>query len=428
MNNITRNYYEEIASSLDRLVIYRNIHDDEIISSIYNLFVTSSDEKYNKIALRKIYYNTVSKLIVCAEKQGISGEIFKKYIAAAVLKSDNIFSNNSSRNWDMSHEMYRALLNDISILKKVLNVDLGALKQLVGDNEGFLYMPDNRKDNEIIAVLKAKFENNTPEEIADFLINFHKGKGYGVFIENNFLKWENGVIKGIKEHDQITLEDIFCYNYQKDILVKNTEALLNGHTANNVLLSGSRGTGKSSCVKAIGNKYGNKNLRIIEVSKNEVETLGGLIEILRNSRMKFIIFIDDLSFEEFETGYKHLKSLLEGGIEKRPANVAVYVTSNRRHIVRESWKDREGEDMHESDSNNEKMSLSDRFGINLTFAAPNWNEFYEIVEGIALNENIKLDKEKLKKEAVKWEMANNARSGRTARQFIDYIKGVGEYK
>lgn len=428
MNNITKNYFKDLAASMERLVIYRGLLKDNIIKEVYEIFLCASDESNSGAGLRSRYFELVSKLIVEAEKQGISGEIYKKYIAAAVLKDDNLFSNNSSRNWDMSHEMYRALLSDIAILKKILFADFGAIKSAAGDSEGFLYMPDNRRDNETIAQLKEKFEHKTSEDVADFLINFHKGNGYGKFIENIFLKWEHGTIKGVKDHDTITLDDIFCYDYQKDILIKNTEALLHGFPTNNILLAGARGTGKSSCVKALGNKYGTKNLRIIEVSKNEVETLGGLIEILRNSRMKFIIFIDDLSFEEFETGYKHLKSLLEGGIEKRPSNVAVYVTSNRRHIVRENWKDRENEDMHESDSTNEKLSLSDRFGITLTFGTPNWNEFNAIVEGIASKENIALDREKLKKEAVKWEMSNNARSGRTARQFIDYIKGVGEYK
>lgn len=206
------------------------------------------------------------------------------------------------------------------------------------------------------------------------------------------------------------------------MLINNTKAFLNGYPANNVLLIGARGTGKSSSVKALANEYFNQGLRLLEISKEQIIDFPQILKYICQRGRKFIIFLDDLSFDDFEVEYKYMKSLLEGSTEKKPDNVLFYATSNRRHIVQERWADRQGnpnDDIHTADSLNEKISLSDRFGLTISFEAPNQNQYLEIVEAIAKKEKIEYSKEQLDKEAIAWELYQKGRSGRTARQFIN---------
>ena len=223
------------------------------------------------------------------------------------------------------------------------------------------------------------------------------------------------------------LDDLIGYERQKQKLVDNTEAFIKGRHANNVLLYGDAGTGKSTSIKAILNQYYADGLRMIEVYKHQFKQLSAIINEIKNRNYRFIIYMDDLSFEEFETEYKYLKAVIEGGLEPRPENVLIYATSNRRHLIRETWKDKDDadrEDIHHNDTVQEKLSLAARFGIQIGYFRPSPKEYHVIVTELAKRyPQIQISEEQLIKEAEKWEIAHGGVSGRTAQQFIDYLVG-----
>jgi uncharacterized protein len=226
------------------------------------------------------------------------------------------------------------------------------------------------------------------------------------------------------------LQDLVSYDLERSEVINNTLQFLKGFPANNILLYGDRGTGKSSTVKAILNEYYNQGLRLIEVSKSHLIDFPEIIADLKERKQKFIIFVDDLSFDDNEQNHNSLKAVLEGGIESKPSNVLIYATSNRRHLIKEKFSDRVGfqsgnadDEVRSADTMQEKLSLSDRFGITVVFSSPNKDKYLEIVEGLAIKRGLAFDKESLKKEALKWELWYNGRSPRTARQFIDWLEG-----
>lgn len=197
-----------------------------------------------------------------------------------------------------------------------------------------------------------------------------------------------------------------------------------------MLLYGDGGTGKSTSIRAIINQYWGKGLRIIQVYRHQMKYLAQIINQIKNRNYRFIIYMDDLSFEDFETEYKYLKAVIEGGLEPRPENILIYATSNRRHLIKETWKDRNDVDydgdIHRSDSMEEKLSLAERFGVQIYYGKPTKDEFHQMVETMAERECLNIDKDTLHKEANKWEIRRGGVSGRSARQFIDYLKGMEE--
>lgn len=233
-----------------------------------------------------------------------------------------------------------------------------------------------------------------------------------------------GTLEGIAAPDTIRLDELIGYETERELLIRNTEWFLEGYPANNVLIYGERGTGKSSTVKALLNTYAKRGLRMIEVSKHDLGSFPAILALVRRRRERFILFVDDLSFEHQETYYKELKAVLEGGLEARPTNMLLYATSNRRHLVQERWSDREGfdhEEVHSRDAMQEKLSLADRFGIRSTFLAPDQERYLLIVEGLARARSLPIGADGLRRRAIEWAQWQNARSGRTARQFVDYL-------
>ena len=226
----------------------------------------------------------------------------------------------------------------------------------------------------------------------------------------------------------VYLDDLVGYEIAKKKLIDNTEAFVEGRKANNCLLFGDAGTGKSSSIKAILNKYYDQGLRIIEAYKHQFQDLNEIIAQIKNRNYKFIIYMDDLSFEEFEIEYKYLKAVIEGGLEKKPDNILIYATSNRRHLVREKFSDKEerADDIHSNDTVQEKLSLVYRFGVSIYFGKPDKKEFQNIVKTLANRYHITMPEEELLLEANKWELAHGGLSGRTAQQFIDYLLGKKE--
>jgi predicted AAA+ superfamily ATPase len=238
-----------------------------------------------------------------------------------------------------------------------------------------------------------------------------------------------GEFIGVESPDPVRFSDLISYDLEREEVIQNTLHFLDGRPANNILLYGDRGTGKSSTVKALANEYHDRGLRIIEVPKGLLADFPLIIRRLDGRNLKFILFVDDLSFEDNEENYTSLKAILEGGLEIKPDNVLIYATSNRKHLIKERFSERAGlasgsvdDEIRAADTIQEKLSLSDRFGITVVFSSPDKKTYLEIVEGMAKKRGLKIDREHLHREAMKWELQYSGRSPRTARQFVDWLE------
>lgn len=408
---------EKDLSKLTQLLIYRNLLQDELVQKL----IASAQEKSSSQG-----FELAAELINKAEEMGFSGNLPASYIIYLIAFGQNVFSITAEKTGGkIGESLFKAVVHDVSILKTILTNSLSyaSADSVIGN-----YMPTQIQPNANLAALKDYFldmtNTYTPEQTTLLLCQHYARYGYGEMASCAAFKWDwNKGLVGIRHCDQVCLEDIVGYERQKQVLVANTMAFIEGRPANNVLLVGARGTGKSTSVKALANHYYENGLRLVEVSKKDLECLPSIMNALRQWGKKFILFLDDLSFEDFELGYKNLKSVMDGGVEAKPDNVLIYATSNRRHLVRESWNDRAGDEVHHQDTINEKISLSDRFGITLTYASPNQNEYLNIVENIAQKNNISLAPAELRAQALRWEMAHSGRSGRLARQFIANLAG-----
>ena len=390
--------------NLKNLIIFRNLQNDEILSG-------KSDE-----------YETAAKLIERAENLGLSGNILRSYMIYRMAHEPNLVSETVELNGGkVGESLYRALVHDIKIL---FNQEMPATLEILND-----YKPTTKNRLEALADLENTLSNfRENAQIAAVFIEHYKKYGYGDIAAHRAFKWdsEGKKLVGIKHFENILLEDLIGYARQKETLVKNTTAFIEGKPANNVLLVGARGTGKSSGVKALVNEYYKKGLRLVQITKPQLENLPELMETLRKFASKrFIIFLDDLSFEESESEYKYLKSSIEGGVESRPENVLIYATSNRRHLIRETWRDRgdDQEEVYRDDSLNETISLSDRFGLIVHYYSPSQAEYLEIIRHMLKKKNVTLDEETLKLEGLRWEMSHSGRNGRTAKQFVNAYLG-----
>ncbi|MBU3176479.1 ATP-binding protein, partial [Clostridium estertheticum] len=291
----------------------------------------------------------------------------------------------------------------------------------------------NKNVGEKVQYISSCIENaKDEEEVFCIITGFYKDFGVGMFGLNKAFRvgHTNGKLEfyPIRNMDDVMLDDLVGYKFQKEELVENTEAFVAGRTANNVLLYGDSGTGKSASIKAILNQYYDRGLRMIEIYKHQFQDLSAIIAHIKNRNYKYIIYMDDLSFEEFEIEYKFLKAVIEGGVEVKPDNVLIYATSNRRHLIRETWNDRndieERGDVHTNDTMQEKLSLANRFGLTIGYNNPSRDEYDEIVKELAKkHENITLSQEELCEEANRWEMQHGGASGRTAQQFINWLAG-----
>ena len=271
------------------------------------------------------------------------------------------------------------------------------------------------------------------EEIFRLVTDHYKRYGVGLFGVNRAFRIRRDGAGGrldfvpINNADSIRLDDLVGYKIQKEQLMTNTRAFVEGKAANNVLLYGDSGTGKSTSVRAVLNEYYDKGLRMIEIYKHQFRDLSDVIAQIKDRNYFFIIFIDDLSFEEHEVEYKFLKAVIEGGVESRPDNILIYATSNRRHLIKETWNDRNdmefNGEIHRSDTMEEKLSLSARFGVLINYSIPNRQEYHEIVEALAAKQGIKMERDKLLLAANTWELRHGGVSGRTAQQFINYLEG-----
>ena len=405
------------------------------------LLIFSNAKDYFEQSTENNSIDILNKMLVLANKHGLNGNIWKSYVAYYIAMNENPFSLSVEKSSAEKIGNIKIIAkSDCAVLKKLFDSDLSdILADVPEECIDALYNYDNKYELDQVGTkieqLKVRLENSLSEsEFYETVLSFYAQEGVGAIgLNKAFVLKENSakpVLTAIKSTDNVMLSDLVGYEVQKKRLLDNTIAFIEGRSANNVLLYGDGGTGKSTSIRAICNQFSPKGLRVIQIYRHQMKYLNQLIDKLKDRNYKFIIYMDDLSFEDFETEYKYLKAIIEGGLEPRPKNLLIYATSNRRHLIKETWNDRDDMvqdgDMHQSDSMEEKLSLAERFGIQIYYGKPTVDEFHNIVETLAKRECLEVDMEFLHKEATKWEIRYGSVSGRSARQFIDYIKGMEE--
>ena len=416
-----------LQQQIGSLLLYQSVLDNKIgkaFLSVLRCLQQPSDPKNDlKIASLEAYGTWFQALAT----EGVSWQTF---LIAQLLQADNPFTQQIQRS--ELHELPTALVaaaqQDLRSLQAIYRCDSSQISQWVQAASDLAIAPvaweiDRPLDSPSLAVKLGSLPDWA--DALEDLATYYRQMGTGLFGVYRAFRWQAGALAGISHPDPIRLQDLARYEWQKAALIQNTEALLAGYPALHVLLYGSRGTGKSSLIKSLLHEYGDRGLRLIEVAKADLGDLPTIADRLRTLPQKFILFVDDLSFEEDDEAYKALKVVLEGNLTARPPNVAVYATSNRRHLIREFFGDRpaprDGDEIHAWDTVQEKLSFSDRFGLTLTFEPVDQQTYLEIVHHLAKQRAIALDPQELEQQALQWATRHNGRSGRTARQFIDFL-------
>ena len=428
----------------EECILYRNFDNGEVLdimTSLMNSYEAGEEGFENR---KEEFFHMAGSLVEMAGMYGFSGNLWHTYLTQLLVNHENAFSTASEIRGAVEGSINHLALHDFGIFKELYDFDLAVFDSAFGtDCADFLCnyvntgcnskVYNQRICDRICDMSKTLAEASTVEEFMADMVQFYKDFGVGKLGLNKAFRIEHDkdgkpVIAPITRIAHVNLDDLVGYEIPKQKLIENTEAFVRGRKANNCLLFGDAGTGKSSSIKGILNRYYDEGLRIIEVYKHQFQDLNDVIAQIKNRNYKFIIYMDDLSFEEFEIEYKYLKAVIEGGLEKKPDNVLIYATSNRRHLIRETFSDKEEvrEDMHTSDTVQEKLSLYARFGVSIYFGAPGKKEFQHIVVSLAEKNGITMDEETLLAEANKWELAHGGLSGRTAQQFINYLLGKQE--
>ncbi len=390
--------------NLQGLIVCRNLLKEEIFGGIADRFEISA------------------RLVEKAEQLGLSGNLHRAYLIYLLAHEPNLISTTIElRGGQIGKDLREIFRHDVEILLPIFRGELAGDLKFVNH-----YKPTVENKSESFRELTKRLENvRDAAEITYTFIEHYRRYGYGDIATYRAFRWDKTIV-GIRHFEKILLSDLIGYAHQKELLIGNTTAFVEKKPANNVLLVGARGTGKSSSVKALVNEFYSQGLRLIQITKSQLKSLPEIMEALRKFMSKrFIIFMDDLSFEESEAEYKYLKSAIEGGVESRPENVLIYATSNRRHLIRETWRDRseELEEVYRDDSTNETISLSDRFGLIIHYYAPTQAEYLEIIRNMLKRNGIELDDETLRLEGLRWEMSHSGRNGRTAQQFVNNFLG-----
>mgnify|MGYP004647160543 CR=1 FL=1 len=429
-----------MIKSPKNLILYKDFDDGELFYNMTWIMENYKNEFYNKEDIQSLLYECLNQLMELAVSHGFEGNLWHCFLAFILVNNENAYSKACEIRGEVDGSINKVVLHDFDIIKSFFDFDLQQLadcfevdcmdavtdyQSIHGSGKIF-----NSRIKARINALKDHLEDaKTTEEfkaaVTDFYREFGVGK-LGLHKAFRILHTENDVqIIPITNIAHVKLDDLVGYEIAKQKLIDNTEAFVNGKEANNCLLYGDAGTGKSTSIKAIANQYYDRGLRLIEVYKHQFCDLNDVIAQIKNRNYKFIIYMDDLSFEEFEIEYKYLKAVIEGGLEKKPDNVLIYATSNRRHLIRETFSDKEEirEDMHTSDTVQEKLSLYARFGVSIYFGAPTKKEFQNIVKALAKKNHIQMEEEMLLAEANKWELSHGGLSGRTAQQFINFLLG-----
>lgn len=432
--------YKEVA----KLILYRDLGENSILRKLAGIFEDYEKDQCSAAELTTRIYEQMKALLDLSTMYGFDENLWHNYLTFLLLTNENSFSMTSEKVGANDGTVNHFAKADFKVFKHLFDYDFSSIERdleidcfstvchykAIGKKERMY----NKNVSEKVQAVSRQIEQAEDEnEIFKIITDFYKAYGVGMFGLNKAFRIReagSGVeFLPVNNTEQVLLKDLVGYEIQKKKLVDNTEAFVKGLPANNVLLFGDAGTGKSTSIKAILNEYYDQGLRMIEIYKHQFQNLSSVIAQIKNRNYRFIIYMDDLSFEEFEIEYKFLKAVIEGGMETKPDNVLIYATSNRRHLIRETWGDRsdmeQDEGMHRSDTMQEKLSLVARFGVTINFSKPTQKEYFQIVTELAKRyPEIALTDEQLCAEANKWELSHGGISGRTAQQFINYLAGT----
>lgn len=389
--------YNEWSIKIRTLVVFSHLKDDPVIQKFIQLLDTDKKDT-------KQYVEAYCSFLAVLFPQDAD---FSKYLLKQVLNDENFYVHNVYTGKEQPALLKDTLIHELTLLEEISQITSKQLLEKV-DYEGYLPM-------------YLTSELSFREEYFRHLDNLPT-QGYGMYAKYHTFGIKSGRLVPIKHPDRQRLTDLIGYEKERELVIRNTLAFLQGLPANNVLLYGDAGTGKSSTVKAIANEYAKDGLRLVEVKKHQMKHLPDIVEELSSNPLKFVIFIDDLSFEGNDDSFIALKNILEGGITDTKANVLVYATSNRRHFVKENFHDRSGEEIFRNDAIQETLSLAARFGLMVTFQKPQKRLYLEIVDELAERNHITMDRDQLHIEAETYAIRNNGRSGRTAKQFIETVR------
>jgi Predicted ATPase (AAA+ superfamily) len=432
---------------LPKLVMFRELGQDSVITRLSEIIREFDSGEYDKTDLAGKIYEQIHELLKISTDYGFDKNLWQDYITFVIVTNENPFSLTCERQGISIGSCNEFAVRDMKIFNRMFNYDFTGIEQELGidcfsiitnyesiQKRKQIYNKSvSKRVRELSDKIRTNLETEKDESAAaektlELVSGFYRDYGVGMIGLNKAFRVGEGVqFIPISNSDEVHLSDLIGYDIQKAKLRENTEAFLAGKPANNVLLFGDAGTGKSTSIKALITEYYKDGLRMIELYKHQMRDLSAVISNVKSRNYKFIIYMDDLSFEEEETEYKYLKAVIEGGLETRPDNILIYATSNRRNLIRETWNDIDDIqlDKHHSDTVQEKLSLVSRFGMTIGYVRPNKKEFDAIVKGIAARyPEIKLSEEELLREATKWEIAHGGMSGRAAKQFIDYIIAI----
>ncbi len=422
----------------EELIIYKDFEDEKLLR---NMVWLMEHYRLGEGQARPLIYECMHTLFEMAAENGFYGNLWHCYLTNLLVNNENSYSMACEIRGSVEGSINQLVLHDIAIFKEFFDYDFTEMMGILKVPEFSLVMKYestsenskvyNKRIRDRICHLAQQFtKDKDAGAMKATLTEFYREYGVGKFgLHKAFrvVHTDEGVkIVPILNIAHVYLDDLVGYEIPKKKLIDNTEAFVYGRKANNCLLYGDAGTGKSSSIKAIANKYYENGLRVIEIYKHQFQDLNDVVSQIKNRNYKFIIYMDDLSFEDFETEYKYLKALIEGGLEKKPKNVLIYATSNRRHLVREKFSDKEErrDDLHAGDTVQEKLSLVSRFGVTVFFRAPDKKQFEQIVKTLADRNGLVVPEDELYLAANKWELAHGGMSGRCAQQFIDYVLGM----
>ena len=428
--------------SVAKLIVYNKLPENSILGNLAEIFRTFESCHYRDDELITSIYREVKRILDLGTTYGFDQNLWHNYLTYELITNENSFTLTSEKvgatpGGTVNHfvkndcKMFMQLFHyDFRQIEEALGIDCFSTLlhyHAIGKKERMYNKNVSEKVRALSQVLAAA---ETVDDFFEALSGFYRDYGVGMFGLNKAFRIDTDSgrldLLPINNLDKVVLDDLTGYEVQKRKLIDNTEDFVAGRPANNCLLYGDAGTGKSTSIKAILNQYYDDGLRMIEIYKHQFRYLNAVISRIKNRNYRFIIYMDDLSFEEFETEYKYLKAVIEGGMETKPDNVLIYATSNRRHLIRETWTDRnEGDnELHRTDTMQEKLSLVARFGITINYSRPSQKEYYDIVRNLAANyPEITVSEEELLAEAHKWELSHGGLSGRTAQQFVNYMAG-----
>lgn len=431
--------YREIA----HLLLYSDLGEDSILVRLADILRDWEQGSWDKDALVRRVYAEIKRILDLSTACGFDENLWQCYLTWVLMTNRNSFTLTCERVGASEGSVNTFAKSDFEVFRRLFHYDFSRLEQDLGIDCftticHYRAIPKRERtynhdvSRQVRGLRRDLAAAADGEEMFRLLTDYYRQYGFGVFAMNRAFRIQRSAegleFLPISNIDGVVLDDLLGYELQKRQLRQNTEAFLNGKRANNVLLYGDAGTGKSTSVKALINEYYDRGLRMIEIYKHQFGDLSAVLWQIKNRNYRFIIFIDDLSFEENEVEYKFLKAVIEGGVETRPDNVLIYATSNRRHLIRETWNDRtdmeHNGDIHRSDTMEEKLSLASRFGVSINYNAPTPKEYQNIVRALAQRQGIDMDEKQLLAMANTWEVRHGGFSGRAAQQFVHYLEGL----